>query len=133
MTLLAESDGGEVPKQKEEVYSRKLDLKSNQAPGHRDGQRLQQPGWDGSLARAVGGEASQEPRGGRQRPPLPSWGSQQALLHAVSPLQGKMKARGPAGSKGWRKDSATQLGEHGGERHLGSLVKSRELAGNSGG
>lgn len=52
MTLLAESDRGWLPTQrKRKFYGRKLDLKSNQAPGKRTGQRLQQSGW------AVRGEA----------------------------------------------------------------------------
>lgn len=52
MTLLAESDRGWLPTQrKRKFYGRKLDLKSNQAPGKRAGQRLQPSGW------AVGQEA----------------------------------------------------------------------------
>lgn len=52
MTLLAESDRDWLPTQrKRKFYGRKLDLKSNQAPGKRAGQRLQPSGW------AVGLEA----------------------------------------------------------------------------
>lgn len=66
MTLLAESDGGCPPtERKRKFYGRKLDLKSNQAPGKRANGRLPQSGW------AVDGEASQEPGSGRWSPPFP--------------------------------------------------------------
>ena len=53
MTLLAESDGGWPPTQRErKFYGRKLDLKSNQVPGQRASPRPQPSG------QAVAGEAS---------------------------------------------------------------------------
>lgn len=58
MTFLAESDRGWLPTQrKRKFYGRKLDLKSNQAPGKRTGQRGQLSGWAGGReARSQVGE-----------------------------------------------------------------------------
>lgn len=58
MTLLAESDRGWPPTQRKRKFDgRKLDLKSNQAPGRRASPRPQQSGeqWTERPARSQGG------------------------------------------------------------------------------
>lgn len=102
MTLLAESDGGWPPTQRErKFYGRKLDLKSNQVPGQRASPRPQPSG------QAVAGEASwgQGCRGETvpapptpsplPRPPLPGEPDP-----AVSLLVGRIKTPGPKRQEG---------------------------------
>lgn len=91
MTLLAESDGGWPPtRRKRKFYGRKLDLKSNQAPGKRAGQRMQLSG------RAV------EERPGRSRAgeTAPSSPLPRKLGPAISLLEEGSRPQDQTGSKG---------------------------------
>lgn len=93
MTLLAESDGGWPPTQRErKFYGRKLDLKSNQVPGQRASLRPQPSG------QAVAGEASRG-QGWRGESALPT--------HPQPPSPGSQTLLSPSWGEGSRPQGRT--------------------------